>query len=146
MLVRSMAPKEPGRKKAISRDAALRAGLTIRNYGFLCDLTQYAAEPPFNIPHERYPACKNLVVSYPTKMALIKNNDPFFRGYDNAFPDYYRENEWEREFDRFSKNGNLPALEFVRLMHDHMGNFGDAIDRVDTPNCRRRTTTMLLVG
>ena len=32
------------------------------------------------------------VVSYPTKKALIKNNDPFFRGFDNAFPDYYQTN------------------------------------------------------
>jgi hypothetical protein len=53
---------------------------------------------------------------------------PFFRGWDNAFPDYYREREWEREFDRFSNNGKLPALEFVRLMHDHMGNMDVAID------------------
>jgi len=39
----------------------------------------------------------------------------------------------EREFDQFDQNGELPALEFVRLMHDHMGNFGTAIDGVNTP-------------
>jgi len=35
-------------------------------------------------------------------MAIIKNNDPFFRGFDKAFLNFYREKEWEREFDRFS--------------------------------------------
>jgi hypothetical protein len=76
----------------------------------------------------RYPAKENCIVSFSAKEALINNTDPFFRGWDNAFPDYYREREWEREFDRFSNNGKLPALEFVRLMHDHMGNMDVAID------------------
>ncbi|MCL6438670.1 MAG: bifunctional YncE family protein/alkaline phosphatase family protein [Rubrobacteraceae bacterium] len=30
-----------------------------------------------------------------------------------------REPEWEREFHRYEKNGNLPALEIVRLPNDH---------------------------
>jgi DNA-binding beta-propeller fold protein YncE len=57
----------------------------------------------------------------------------FFRGFDNKYPDYWRFKEWEREFDQFVAAGNLPSLEFVRLPHDHFGNFADAIDGVDTP-------------
>ncbi len=60
-------------------------------------------------------------------------NDPYFRGFDNAFPDIYREQEWEREFNQYVANGNLPSLELVRLMHDHMGNFAQAIDGINTP-------------
>lgn len=41
--------------------------------------------------------------------------------------------EWAREFDQFEADGNLPNLEFVRVMHDHTGNFGTAIDGVNTP-------------
>jgi len=60
------------------------------------------------------------------------NFDPYFRGYDNAFPDYYREIEWEREFDQFVKYGNFPNLELVRFMHDHTGSFSTSIDGVNT--------------
>src|SRR5258708_23850530 len=57
----------------------------------------------------------------------------FFRGFDDSFPDFYRVNEWEREFDQFEKDGNLPNLEFVRVMNDHTGSFGTSIDGVNTP-------------
>jgi hypothetical protein len=106
----------------------LRAGLTLRNYGCFLDLShQYL----FRLPAG--PAKNLCPVAYATKAALIANIDRYFRGYDNAFPDYYRECEWEREFAKFSKNGDLPSLELVRLMHDHMGDFDKAIDRVNTP-------------
>src|SRR5262249_44446952 len=49
------------------------------------------------------------------------------------FPDFWRFKEWEREFDQFVADGNLPALELVRLPHDHFGSFGTAIDGVNTP-------------
>jgi len=42
-------------------------------------------------------------------------------------------NEWEREFDQFEKDGNLPNLEFVRVMNDHTGSFSSSIDGVNTP-------------
>ena len=31
------------------------------------------------------------------------------------------------------RQGNLPDLEFVRFMHDHEGNFSNAIDGINTP-------------
>jgi YVTN family beta-propeller protein len=130
-------PRGTSAEKGYLWDAAVRAGLTIRNYGCLCDLARYEAQPPDKIPYLLYPATENRRVAFPTKSALMKNTDPFFRGYDNAFPDYYREWEWEREFNRFCKNGRLPTLEFVRLMHDHMGNLDIAIDGLRTPELQQ---------
>jgi hypothetical protein len=115
-------------------DSALRSGLSVRNYGFFIDLTRYsAAVGPAQIPLLRDPFASATTVSYPTKLALQPLTDPYFRGYDNSFPDFYRVNEWLREFNEFEANGDLPNLEFVRVMHDHTGNFGVAIDGVNTP-------------
>jgi DNA-binding beta-propeller fold protein YncE len=134
-------PQGTGPEKGYLWDAALRAGLTIRNYGCFCDSTPYEETKPDKtpvVPKLPYPAQQKRRVAFPTKSALMNNTDPFFRGFDNAYPDYYREWEWEREFDRFSKSGSLPNLEFVRLMHDHMGNFDNtAIDRVNCPELQQ---------
>ena len=116
-------------------DSALRAGLKVRNYGFFIDLTRYSIpENIGGIPASiRDPFSSGTPVSFATKAALQPITDQYFRGYDNKFPDFYRVNEWEREFNQFEKDGNLPNLEFVRVMHDHTGNFGTAIDGVNTP-------------
>lgn len=115
-------------------DSALRSGLSVRNYGFFIDLARYSpAVGPAQIPLLRDPFASSTTVAYPTKAALQPITDPYFRGYDNAFPDFYRVNEWDREFKEFETNGNLPNLEFVRVMHDHTGSFGRAIDGVNTP-------------
>jgi hypothetical protein len=81
---------------------------------------------------ERHPFLAKIQVSYPTKPVLIANNDIYFRAYDNAFPDFWREDEWAREFDGYVANGNLPQVELVRFMHDHTGSFGTSIDGVNT--------------
>jgi YVTN family beta-propeller protein len=116
-------------------DSALRAGLKVRNYGFFVDLARYGL--PANIggisASIRDPFASGTLVSFPAKTALQPITDQYFRGYDNKFPDFYRVNEWEREFDQFEKDGNMPNLEFVRVMHDHTGSFGSAIDGVNTP-------------
>ena len=113
-------------------NAALRAGLTVRNYGFFIDGTCYSA-PACQIPEVEDPAATNTVVAHPLNVALTPYTDPYYRGFDNNFPDYYRYKEWEREFDANYASGGLPALSLVRLMHDHTGNFGTAIDLVNTP-------------
>jgi len=113
-------------------NAALRAGLTVRNYGFHIDTTCYN-EPACAIPPIENPAASNTIVAYPTNAALAPYTDPYFRGFDNNFPDYYREQEWERDFDANYASGGLPSLTLVRLMHDHTGNFSTAIDMVNTP-------------
>jgi DNA-binding beta-propeller fold protein YncE len=113
-------------------DGALRAGLTVRNYGFFIDTTCYS-EPGCTIPVIHDPAATSTVVAYPTNPALAPYTDPYYRGFDNNFPDYYRYKEWEREFDTNYATGGLPALSLVRLMHDHTGDFDTASDMVNTP-------------
>jgi YVTN family beta-propeller protein len=102
-------------------DAALRAGLTVRNYGFFIDGTLYNGAPA--IPVLANPFASGTIVAYPTNVALAPYTDPYFRGFDNALPDYYRYQEWEREFDTNYAKGGLPSLTLVRLMHDHTGSY-----------------------
>ena len=115
-------------------NSALRAGLSLRNYGFFGDLTRYSLpekDPAFvSMPHDAFAA--HVRQFFPTKAALREHSDPYFRGFDNKFPDYWRYREWQREFDLYVAGHSLPTLNLVRLMHDHFGNFSDAIDGVDT--------------
>jgi hypothetical protein len=119
-------------------DAALHAGLTVRNYGFFCDLTRYSLPsflsglPPTANNPDFGNALGTTVVAFPSKPALQSVTDSFYRGYDNKFPDFWRIKAWQREFASFVTNGNLPNLEFVRIMHDHFGSFGSAVDGVNT--------------
>jgi DNA-binding beta-propeller fold protein YncE len=137
-------------------DAALRANLTVRNYGFFIDTTRYSTAD-FSIPPVRSPASDGTIVAFPSSASLAPYTDPYFRGFDNAFPDYYRYTEWAREFDanysytmweresdvprgkvpnggtRLRGTGGLPSLSLVRFMHDHTGNYATAIDGVNTP-------------
>ncbi|MDE0856507.1 MAG: hypothetical protein OSA97_18980, partial [Nevskia sp.] len=115
-------------------NAALRAGISVRNYGFFCDLNRYsAAAGAGQIPEDRTPYADKLTVTYASNPELVPLTDPYFRAYDNSFPDFYREQEWEREFAGFVQNGNLPALNLVRFMHDHTGNYSTSLDGVNTP-------------
>jgi len=122
-------------------DSALRAGLSVRNYGFFIDCTRYNT-PVFTIPLARNPFATGTIQSIPSNASLAPFTDVFFRGFDNAYPDFYRYKEWAREFDSSYAVGGLPALSLVRLMHDHTGNWvpGNggyppaAIDGVNTPD------------
>jgi len=67
--------------------------MTIRDYGFYIDLARYRTSSA-PIALERDPYSKNLQVAYATKAELQTNLDPYYRGYDNNFPDFYREQEW----------------------------------------------------
>jgi len=109
-------------------DAALRAGLTVRNYGFFVDTTLYACPAPVGaacMPLNANLTASDTVVAYPTSVSLTTFTDPYYRGFDNQFPDYYRFKEWERDFNANYAAGGLPNLSLVRLMHDHTGNFND---------------------
>ncbi len=117
-------------------NGALKAGLTLRNYGFFVDLARYnlpAAQKKYEIPEEPDPFASHLQVAYSTNEVLRGHSDKYFRGFDNSFPDYYRFTEWRREFARYEKDGNLPNLSLVRIMHDHFGDFASAIQGVNTP-------------
>jgi DNA-binding beta-propeller fold protein YncE len=114
-------------------DNALRAGLSVRDYGFLVDTTCYN-EPSCQTPLARDPYATRTVVAPSANVALMQFTDPYFRGFDPSFPDYYRFKEWERDFDANYASGGLPNLSLVRFMHDHTGNFSTAIDGVNTPD------------
>jgi DNA-binding beta-propeller fold protein YncE len=73
-------------------------------------------------------------VSFPARASLAGVEDPFFRGFDMRFPDAWRLAEWRRELAGYVAAGDLPALSIVRLPHDHLGAFEDAVDGVDTPD------------
>jgi len=122
-------------------DAALRANLTVRNYGFSIDGTRYTfpSTSPYSLSLAHDPASTNTVTAYPTEVSLIPYTDPYFRGWDPTYPDYWRFKEWEREFDTRYVNGgeDLPHLSLVRLMNDHTGNFATAIDGVNTPELQQ---------
>jgi len=115
-------------------DAAFRAGLTVRNYGFLLDLDRYTIPvAEGGIPETTDPAATSEQVAFAANPALAPVTDKYFRGFDTAFPDFYREAEWQREFKIQVDNGTFPNLTLLRLMHDHLGSFSTAIDGVNTP-------------
>jgi DNA-binding beta-propeller fold protein YncE len=115
-------------------DGALRAKLTLRNYGFFIDLLRYRLPDniPVHLPPLRDPRADGTAVAFAANADLAPYTDPYYRGFDERLPDYWRYKEWEHEFDDYVRNGNLPALELVRLGGDHFGDFARAIDGVNT--------------
>ena len=115
-------------------DLALRANLTVRNYGFFANLAHYSATPEGGpaVPLLHDPASAGVRVAFPTNPRLQDITDPYFRSFDMRFADFWRFKEWEREFDDFVIHDNLPNLELLRLPHDHFGNFDKAEDGVNT--------------
>ena len=111
-------------------DAVLRAGLTFREYGCMSDTV-------LDSPREPYPFKNQVVMSRPANPELYKFGDPYYRGFDPGYPDFYREAEWEREFDQYAARGDLPAFEIVQLPVDHMGDFKTAISGVNTPETQQ---------
>jgi YVTN family beta-propeller protein len=114
-------------------DAALRAHLSVRNYGFYIDGARYEFKSPSFIPLERNPFATKTIQAYSADVALRPLTDPYFRTFDVKYPDFWREREWKREFDQYVAHKNLPNLSLVRFMNDHTGEFEHAIDGVNTP-------------
>jgi YVTN family beta-propeller protein len=115
-------------------DAALHAGRTVRNYGFLVNnigsIGTIAA--PVSDPFGA-----GIIQVAPLDRTLAPLTDIYFRGYDQNYPDLWRYNEWKREFDQFVTNGKLPNLSLVRFSHDHMGSFSSALGGVNTPETQQ---------
>ncbi|HYL13362.1 MAG TPA: hypothetical protein VEV41_10005 [Terriglobales bacterium] len=112
-------------------DAAIRAHLKVRNYGFFLDLSAAGGiDPNIVDPCSANPPIQ---VAFPAHPSLVTRTDFCFRGYNNAFPDFFRLKEWEREFNQQVASHSFPALELVRFSHDHFGNFGTAVYGVNTP-------------
>ena len=116
-------------------DAAMRAGLTVRNYGFMLDLKPYD-NPLHSPPLIPLPYASHTRIAFAANRELAPVTDPYFRGFDTRFPDYYREAEWKREFQQYVAHRNLPALSLVRLMRDHLGDFAKSIDGLRTPEAQ----------
>lgn len=111
-------------------DTALRAGLTIRNYGFFVDnlgSSNDMSEEVLANPH-----ATGVVQSVARKQALAPYTDIYFRGYDQNNSDFYLFREWEREFNKNVIKGKLPKLTFIRFPHEHFGNFSTAKFGVNT--------------
>ncbi len=78
---------------------------------------------PPGIPEIENPFASGTVVAYPTTQTLAPYTDPYFRGFDQTVPDYWRFEEWQRDL---SVNG-LKNLTLLRLAHDHTGNYSFAL-------------------
>lgn len=114
-------------------DAALRAGLTVRNYGFYLDL---GADAVLNFPPTLTNPCgatPPIQVAFPAHRSLLTRTDFCFRGFDQSFPDYFRYTEWLREFNQQVATNTFPNLTLLRYDHDHFGSFGSASFSVNTP-------------
>ncbi len=115
--------------------AAMAKGLSVRNYGFYGDLSRYDKDAGANrIPLERDPHAKGLGVMWAADKRLDPVTDPYFRSFDQAFPDYWLVEEWKRDWLPLAAAGKTPRLTLLRLAHDHFGDFGEAIDGVNTPD------------
>ena len=114
-------------------NAANQAGLTVRQYGFFIDGERYYLGSPLGIPIDPNAYADHLKVAYSSSTFLSPYTDIYYRGFDLQLPDYFRFTEWNREFQQFDADDSLPSLSLVRLGNDHTGNFGSAIDGVNTP-------------
>jgi len=112
-------------------DAAIGAGISVRNYGF-ADASIYDAGVPGSVPVIREPYKEHRSVYTPGDRLLAPLSDPYFRGFDQKLADYWRFLEWKREYDAQEVAGTLPQLTLLRLSHDHFGDFDEAIDGVNT--------------
>ncbi len=115
-------------------DAARRAGISLRNYGFFLNLTNPQLPAPGS-PDEaevQMPWKTKTVVAHPSKTSLRDVTDPYFHGFDQRQSDFFLFQEWAREFDEFEHSGDLPALTLLRLPHDHFGSFAQGLCGINT--------------
>ncbi len=118
-------------------DAALKAHLTVRNYGFYTDLGALDVREELGeiSPTLAYPCATKppTQVEWPAKKELLNKSDLCFWPFDQSYPDFFRYAEWARAFDLQVKHNNMPNLTFLRYDHDHFGSFGSASFGVNTP-------------
>jgi DNA-binding beta-propeller fold protein YncE len=118
-------------------DAALSAGLSVRNYGFYTDLGALDVREELGeiSPTLAYPCSTNppTQVEWPAKKELLNLTDLCFWPFDQSYPDFFRYAEWAREFSQQVANKTFPNLTLLRFDHDHFGDFGTASFGVNTP-------------
>jgi hypothetical protein len=115
----------------------VKADGTVRNYGWMANTPGSIGTIANPISD---PFAAGIIQTTTANQLLYQNGfyDPYFRAYDQAYPDVWRFNEWNREFQQFVTNGNLPSLEMIRgLSHDHTGSFGSALGGVNTPELQQ---------
>jgi hypothetical protein len=121
----------------VLKRSELNAGATVRNYGWMANTPGSVgtiANPIID------PFTAGVIQTTTANQLLYEKNfyDPYFRAYDQVYPDLWRFNEWNREFQQFVANHNLPSLEMIRgLSHDHTGSFGSALGGVNTPELQQ---------
>jgi hypothetical protein len=115
-------------------DAVLKAGGTVRNYGFLVNNIGSIGTKTDPI---KDPFLAGVIQVAPLDTKLAPLTDIYFRGFDMNYPDLWRFNEWKREFEQYVADGKLPSLSQVRISHDHMGSFGTALAGLDTPETQQ---------
>jgi YVTN family beta-propeller protein len=130
-LVSPDGPKGTPQERGYIWDALVRVGLSVRNYGFM------AGYSPVTPPYTFTPAANQVQIAWEGNPTLIPATDIYYYPFDDNYPDFYRELEWEREFTQYEQNGQLPALETIYLPHDDMGNFGTALAGVNTPELQQ---------
>ena len=113
-------------------NAAIRAKLSVRNYGFASDFVYDKEDNPKALPLDREAFKDHQVVFVSADHDLASRSDPYYRGFDQKFPDFWNVREWIREFDAQAADGTLADLTLLRIAHDHFGDFKEAIDGVDT--------------
>jgi DNA-binding beta-propeller fold protein YncE len=116
-------------------DEVLRAGLTVRDYGFYVDMTRYddPRRNPAYITISKDPRAAKIRQAWAAKKSLIGRTDIYFRGFDQHNADFYNYREWAHEFDQYVAHHDLPSLSLVRFCHDHFGSFGTALYGLNTP-------------
>ena len=102
-------------------DSALRAGKTVRNWGFFVDELNYTTtlgdpskpdpRTPTFLPISATPFASRMPQAVPMQPELVDRTDIYFRGFDMNAPDQWRIDEWIRDVQA---NG-LPHLSLVRL-------------------------------
>jgi YVTN family beta-propeller protein len=133
-----------GYQKGYIFNTVLDAGYTIRNYGWQANTPGSIgtkASPisdPFTAGVVQTTAANRLIAT-----ANGANDgtvvgagfyDPYFRAYDQVYPDVWRANEFIRDVQA---NG-LKNFSMIRgLSHDHTGSFGSALAGVDTPELQQ---------
>jgi YVTN family beta-propeller protein len=125
--------EDPGAIGGYIFDSALRAGKTIRNYGWQIDQTAYGRSAQLDPPLVRHPFEMHVPQSAPADAALNRNTDLYYRGFDQRYPDKFRVEEWQREFADYVKNDNLPNFEVMTVPHDHFGSFNNGLEGLNTP-------------
>ncbi len=120
-------------------DSSSQAHITYRNYGeFIVD--RFTSKDAKLIPESQADTCTGAiahsysgitipagdVLCFPPETVnpgstprLVGHYDPRFRTFDMKFRESDRIAEWQREYNQFVANNNLPQLEIVRLPNDH---------------------------